>query len=342
MLNARPIVVDPNYVVLGGNMRLKAVREVGLATVPVYVANWEEAKRRRFIIKDNASFGEWDWDMLGADFEASELEDWGIDIPDYRAERSEVQDDQFDPPDEVTTDIQPGHRFMLGPHRLIAYHPTMEQTMAELMPATWADAVMLQLDRANIPEGMTDHLKHTNQKAGAGASYYIQHNERDGLAVRLAMREAGIDHKQTLIRYLQTPIRSKQDYNYSHLPIAYGWKPGGPHYFHDDGDHQTTLPHQTTDISKLTKPALQLALAKILQHTTDLRQPDDLDIWAKLMATNTQPDDVVLDTCAHHGLTMLVAHQLGRAAYCAASPEDCAIIIDRLGKFDPTLEICQQ
>lgn len=342
MLDARPIVVDPDFVVLGGNMRLKAVREVGLDVVPVYVANWEEAKRRRFIIKDNASFGEWDWDMLGADFEAAELEDWGIDIPDYRAERAEVSDDHHDPPDEVTTDIEPGHRFMLGQHRLIAYHPTMEQTMAELMPATWADAVMLELDKAEPQDNLTDHLKHTNQKAGAGASYYIQHNERDGLALRLAMREAGIDHKQTLIRHLEHAVPSKQDYNHRHLPIAYGWKPGGAHYFHLDGDPQTILPHDDRPLHKLTKSDLLAALANFVQHTTDLRQPDDLHIWAQLMANNTQPDDIVLDTCARHGLTMVTAHQLGRIAYCAATPEQCAIIIDRMGQLDPMLEICQQ
>jgi ParB-like chromosome segregation protein Spo0J len=64
MLEARPIVVDPDFVVLGGNMRLKAAQEAGLKEVPVYVASWEEAKHKEFIIKDNLAFGEWDWDML--------------------------------------------------------------------------------------------------------------------------------------------------------------------------------------------------------------------------------------------------------------------------------------
>lgn len=81
MLEARPIVVDPNMVVLGGNMRLKACRAAGISTVPVYIAGWDEVKSREFIIKDNASFGEWDWDMLANNWEIQDLSDWGIDIP---------------------------------------------------------------------------------------------------------------------------------------------------------------------------------------------------------------------------------------------------------------------
>lgn len=80
MLEARPIVVDPDYVVLGGNMRLKAAQEAGLTEVPVYVATWEEAKAKEFVIKDNLAFGEWDWDMLANEWDATELEQWGLDV----------------------------------------------------------------------------------------------------------------------------------------------------------------------------------------------------------------------------------------------------------------------
>jgi hypothetical protein len=72
MLEARPIVVDPDFVVLGGNMRLKAAQEAGLKEVPVYIASWEEAKHKEFIIKDNLAFGEWDWDMLANEWDAEE------------------------------------------------------------------------------------------------------------------------------------------------------------------------------------------------------------------------------------------------------------------------------
>jgi len=80
MLEARPIVVDPDYVVLGGNMRLKAAQEAGLAEVPVYVASWEEAKHKEFVIKDNLAFGEWDWDMLANEWEPEQLDEWGLEV----------------------------------------------------------------------------------------------------------------------------------------------------------------------------------------------------------------------------------------------------------------------
>jgi hypothetical protein len=80
MLEARPIVVDPDFVVLGGNMRLKAAQEAGLKEVPVYVASWEEAKHKEFIIKDNLAFGEWDWDMLANEWDAEQLGEWGLNV----------------------------------------------------------------------------------------------------------------------------------------------------------------------------------------------------------------------------------------------------------------------
>ena len=81
MLEARPIVVNPDMVVLGGNMRLKALKAAGVKEAPVYVATWDEIKQKEFIIKDNVSFGEWDWDTLANEWDAEELGEWGLDLP---------------------------------------------------------------------------------------------------------------------------------------------------------------------------------------------------------------------------------------------------------------------
>lgn len=82
MLNKRPIIVNKDMVVLGGNMRLRACMEAGLREVPVIVADWDEAQQREFIIKDNVSGGQWDWDQLSTDWNIELLQDWGLDIPD--------------------------------------------------------------------------------------------------------------------------------------------------------------------------------------------------------------------------------------------------------------------
>lgn len=83
MLEARPIVVNADMVVLGGNQRLKAAREIGLEKVPVYVATWDEVKNRRFIVQDNISAGEWDIQLLQLEWDVQELADFGM--PDLSA-----------------------------------------------------------------------------------------------------------------------------------------------------------------------------------------------------------------------------------------------------------------
>jgi ParB-like chromosome segregation protein Spo0J len=88
MLQKRPIVAvtdkDGKYMVLGGNMRLKACADLGMKEVPVILADeWTEEQRREFIIKDNVGFGEWDWDQLANEWDAGQLTDWGLDAPGF-------------------------------------------------------------------------------------------------------------------------------------------------------------------------------------------------------------------------------------------------------------------
>lgn len=82
MLELRPIVVDENNIVLGGNMRLKALKEAGFKEVTIVRANGlTEQQKDEFIVKDNVGFGEWDWDMLANEWDTDKLQDWGLDVP---------------------------------------------------------------------------------------------------------------------------------------------------------------------------------------------------------------------------------------------------------------------
>jgi len=82
MLSLRPIVVNDDMIVLGGNMRLKACKEAGLKEVPVIKASdLNEEQQKAFIIKDNVGYGEWDWDMLANEWDAEDLVEWGLDVP---------------------------------------------------------------------------------------------------------------------------------------------------------------------------------------------------------------------------------------------------------------------
>jgi hypothetical protein len=87
MLALRPIVVDENFIVQGGNMRLKALQEIGFKDIPdewvKQVADLNEDEKKQFIIKDNVGFGEWDWDDLANNWDAEQLTEWGLDIPNF-------------------------------------------------------------------------------------------------------------------------------------------------------------------------------------------------------------------------------------------------------------------
>ncbi len=91
MLEKRPLVcytdVDGKYVVLGGNMRLKAAQEIGLKELPIVLADdWTQEQRDEFLIKDNVGFGEWDWDQLANEWDAGKLDEWGLDVPIFDTE----------------------------------------------------------------------------------------------------------------------------------------------------------------------------------------------------------------------------------------------------------------
>jgi ParB-like chromosome segregation protein Spo0J len=87
MLEIRPIVVNDDMIVLGGNMRLKACKAAGLKEVPIIKASeLTEDEQKQFIIKDNVSGGEWDWEALAVDWNADELEEWGLDVPEFATE----------------------------------------------------------------------------------------------------------------------------------------------------------------------------------------------------------------------------------------------------------------
>lgn len=82
MLEKRPIVVDEDMIVLGGNMRLKACNEAGLKKIDVIIAEgWSEKQKKEFIIKDNVGYGEWDWDVLANEWDINSLNNWDIDLP---------------------------------------------------------------------------------------------------------------------------------------------------------------------------------------------------------------------------------------------------------------------
>jgi DNA modification methylase len=140
MLDIRPIVVNKDMIILGGNMRFRACKEAGVKEIPVIITDLSEEKQREFLIKDNTSGGEWDWDMLANEWDTDELEAWGLDLPIFDIkDEGTAEEDNYEVPDTIETDIVLGDLFEIGEHRLLCGDSTDSDAIAKLMDGNKAD-----------------------------------------------------------------------------------------------------------------------------------------------------------------------------------------------------------
>jgi ParB-like chromosome segregation protein Spo0J len=103
MLETRPIVVNSDRIILGGNMRHRAAIEAGIKEIPVIITeSWSAEQEREFIIKDNVGYGDWDWDLIQADWDEDELKEWGVTVPNIKGDTD--LDGLFDEPDDDEPD----------------------------------------------------------------------------------------------------------------------------------------------------------------------------------------------------------------------------------------------
>ena len=138
MLEIRPIVVNADMIVLGGNMRLKACKEAGLKKVHIIKAqDLTEEQQREFIIKDNVSGGEWDWEQLANEWDSEDLDKWGLDVPtfdsqDYSDKNQEVDVDEFE--DKMIIKLQyVEDEYHIVKDALLKIAPTPEQAVFKLL-----------------------------------------------------------------------------------------------------------------------------------------------------------------------------------------------------------------
>jgi ParB-like chromosome segregation protein Spo0J len=138
MLELRPIVIDENNMVLGGNMRLKACLEAGLTDVPVIHANnLTEDKKKEFIVKDNVGYGEWDWSELANTWEVDLLQEWGLDIPSFDNEGFSDKNKELsldDVTDSMTINLKyTEEEYHIVKDALLKIAPTPEQAIWKLL-----------------------------------------------------------------------------------------------------------------------------------------------------------------------------------------------------------------
>jgi ParB-like chromosome segregation protein Spo0J len=144
MLKIRPIVVNNDMVVLGGNMRLKACKEAGLKEIPIIKADeLTEEQQREFIIKDNVGFGEWDWDLIANEWDAEQVAEWGLDLPLFEDDEVlEAEEDDYDIPDDLKIDVVLGDLIEIGEHRLLCGSSTEMDTWEKVMNGELCDLVV--------------------------------------------------------------------------------------------------------------------------------------------------------------------------------------------------------
>jgi site-specific DNA-methyltransferase (adenine-specific) len=373
MAEVRPVVVNTDMVVLGGNMRLKAMREAGWKDVPIQVVDWDEDKQRQFIIKDNVSGGEWDWEMLANEWDTEELQEWGLDLPDFdNAKELEAEEDDYEMPDEVQTDIVLGDLFEIGPHRLLCGDSTQTDTWGKVMNGCLADMVMTdppynvdyqggtgmkimndKMDGDSFYQFLYDFYTALGAYTKAGGGWYVWHADSEGANFRLAMKNAGIMVKQCLIWVKNALVMGRQDYQWKHEPCLYGWKEGAAHYFVDNRTN-TTVIEDNLNIAKLTKEQMKKMLTEILSEktpTTILRadKPQKntehptmkpILLIAPLIQNSSKEGWIVSDGFLGSGSTMVAAHQLNRKCYgMELDPKYCQVILDRMLKLDSTLDV---
>lgn len=351
MMSKRPLVcvtdVDGKMYPLGGNMRLKAIKELEYKEIPdewIQLADeWTEEQRREFVIKDNVGFGEWDWDDLANNWDTDKLQDWGLDIPDFAVAEAEAVEDDFEIPDEIQTDIVLGDLFEIGEHRLICGDSTQTDTFGKLFGEQLADLVVTDPPYNVAYEGKTKQkLTIVNDSMGdgdfyqflydfytalgsytkPGGSWYVWHADLEGANFRKAMSDAGIMVKQCLIWVKNSMVMGRQDYQWKHEPCLYGWKEGAAHGWFSD--------RKQTTILEFDRPS------RNAEHPTMKPIP----LFSYQIGNSSKQGDIVADAFGGSGTTMVACHQMNRRAYlCEFDPKYCQVIVDRMRKLDPTIQI---
>jgi DNA modification methylase len=358
MLELRPIVVDIHMVVLGGNMRLKACQAAGLVEVPIIVAeNLTLNQRQEFIIKDNVGFGEWDWDILANEWDMQDLQDWGLELPFDNTPVLEAEEDDYEAPSEIKTDIVLGDLIEIGQHRLMCGDSTDSDAIAKLMDGKRA---AMAFTSPPYNAGKSEALSGNTH---SGDNKYNEYNDNQSksqyLDLLIGFTNNAIANAEYLICNIQTLAGNKialieylYQYKDNFIDVAI-WDKG-----HGAPQMAANVMNSAWEymffISSKEKASRAIPGAKFKGNVPNIYRgkpqrnnefssvhaatfPIDLPEWGMQF---TKVGDIVLDQFIGTGTTMVAAHQLNRKCYgMELDPKYCQVIVDRMHKLDPSLEI---
>jgi DNA modification methylase len=334
MLEIRPIVVNSDMVVLGGNMRLKACKEAGIKEIPIIIAdNLTEEQQREFLIKDNVSGGEWDWNMLANEWDAEELDAWGLDVPDFGKELEAEEDDFEAPEGGIETDIVLGDLFEIGEHRLLCGDSTDSELIEKLLQGKKPELLLTDppygIDYGGMLKGKGDG------KGGADKNGWKSYDAPDW---DKSKPESGV--LQYLCQITENQIIWGGNYFTDDLPPTMGWliwDKGQRGFSLADGEMAWTSFNNALRIKEYAR-----AKANQEEKNHPTQKPQEIIQWCFEYADRHSKIEIklVLDAYLGSGSTMVASHQLKRKCYgMELDPKYCDVIVKRMIKLDDTLTI---
>lgn len=330
MATVRPVVIDENNVILGGNMRYKAMLEAKWADIPVtQVKGWTEEQKREFIIKDNVSGGEWDWDILANSWDVQKLEDWGVDLP-KDLQQTEVEEDEAPEVSQDPPVSQLGEVYQLGRHRVMCGDSTKIDDVEKLMDGKKADMVF-----TDPPYGM-DFQSNMRTKTN---KFEALENDDTILTDWIPLLEVF----STGFIFIWTTWKVLDKWNEAVKPLGsltnlIVWYKGGggigdlEHTYSTDYEMAMVFGRGRKLQGKREGSVWEIHKDFAGSYAHPTQKP--VALAAMAIGTTTQKDEIVLDLFLGSGSTLIACEQTNRTCYgMELDPKYCDVIRKRYHKF---------
>ena len=357
MMSLRPIVVDNDNIILGGNMRYKALQELGKKEIPKEwikkASDLSDEEIRRFIIADNVGFGEWDEEVLSLDWDVEQLNDWGLELEEL-FEELEAEEDDFDVPEGgIETDIVLGDLIEIGEHRLLCGDSTDSDAVAKLMNGEKADMVftsppynanmnMVSSKNGKVKSTPFYENNETDNKTSKGFVEFLSsvlNNcilNTDGwifwnIGYNANSRSEWVENTYHFKDYLQETIIWKKT---SAMPVKHGFTRIIEFIFlYTTKGNKVHINKEAETISNFWEVSNNNS--SIENHKACF----PIELVSKALNINRE-NKLILEPFCGSGSTMVAAHQLKRKCYgMELDPKYCQVIVDRMIALDDSLII---
>jgi DNA modification methylase len=312
MLEIRPIVVNDEMIVLGGNMRLKACEAAGLKTVPIIKASdLTPDQQREFIIKDNVGFGEWDYEMLANEWEEDQLVEWGLDIPIIDDEQATPEDDGFQVPEDVQTDIVPGDLFEIGGHRILCGDSCNIDDVDRLMGGEKADLVFTD-PPYDLEDDYSSNLFIISKE---DCHVFIMNSDRK--IIEISAKNIDYFKKIYAVDFRQARLVSNNQ-PMTRVDLIAEFNKGKGRFINTNDGFSTLI-----ECSKIHSDKVEL------NHGH--KQAKRVELPGKFIEHYSIKGDIVVDLFLGAGSTLIASEQMDRTCYgMEKDPKNVQIIINRL------------